>query len=169
MKLDILKTFSKDCVDIVDTAYKIEDRYTDEANKCIDKITTLMENTKELSNEDLMYYIVEIPVIIYNLTDIIQELSVKTDTAKMQRKHKYNNTYLTQETGTVAHKTSIAQQACQDEQFIEDIFSKVYKQCERKIEVLEMLHASLKKILNWRESEMELTRNNMLSTGRKNY
>lgn len=165
MKL-LLKQFNEQTVDIVDTAYQIEDAYTSQANKCITEVRNLLDNTKLLTNDQLMHYIVEIPIIIYDLTDVIQELSVKNDSAKMQRKKVFNDTYLEQTGGTVAHKTSIAQQACEREQFIENIFSKVYKQCERKIEILEMLHTSLKKILNWRESEMELSRTSMLQNGK---
>ena len=93
----------------------------------------------------------------------MQDLGIKSDAAKMERKNQYNKAYQEQTHGTVAQKTSVAQDACQDEQMIEDIFNRVYKKCENRIDVASMLHGSLKKILQWRISELEVTRTNVYS------
>lgn len=166
LKLQIIKEFNEQTRDIIQTAYKLEAAYTTEADKVIDSVDVLLRDKDALNVEEIIYYITQIPIVIYALTDNMQQLCIKTDTAKMERKRVFNEAYLAQEHGTVAHKTSVAQSACEDEQFLEDLFTKVYKQCERKIDILEMLHGSLKKILNWRENEMQLTRTNMLSNGK---
>ena len=162
MKIQLLKNFNIETQDIIDTVYAIEDAYTKEANECISEIEKLIKDKEDIDIHVLNYYITEIPIIIFNLVDNIQQLAVKSDAAKMQRKEVFNNSMMEQYTGTIADKTSVAQQACQNEQFIKDVFTRVYKQCERKIDVLEMLHGSLKKILQWRVSELEVTRTNIL-------
>ena len=97
-----------------------------------------------------MYFVVDlsflsyIPVLLYDVTTRIQDLGIKSDAAKMQRREVFNTTYQELEHGTVQHKTSVSQQACQNEQMIEDIFLRVYKKCESKIEIATMLHGSLK-------------------------
>ena len=162
MKIQLLKDFNKQTMDIIETVYAIEDAYTKEANECITEIEKLIKDKEDIDIHILNYYITQIPIIIFNLVDNIQQLAVKSDAAKMQRKEVFNKSMMDQYTGTIADKTSVAQQACQNEQFIEDVFSRVYKQCERKIDILEMLHGSLKKILQWRVSELEVTRTNIL-------
>jgi hypothetical protein len=129
------------------------------------KFTTRGINKDDLTIEQINFYITMIPVLLYDLHDKMQNLGVKGDAAKMQRKNQYNKAYQEQESGTVAQKTSVAQEACKDEQMIEDIFSRVYKKCENKIDIATMLHGSLKKILQWRVSELEVTRTNIFSNG----
>jgi hypothetical protein len=158
-----LKEFSKECDDIIDTVDSIAINYTSALDMCIDEVKDLIKNKDDLTIDQINFYIIQIPILLYELHDKIQNLGVKGDAAKMQRKNQYNKAYQEQEHGTVAQKTSIAQDACQDEQMIEDIFSRVYKKCENKIEMATMLHGSLKKILQWRVSELEVTRTNTFS------
>lgn len=164
MKIPInLKSFDEETESIIDTVDVICDKYTSQLDKCIEEVNDLIKNKDDLTIEQINYYIIIIPVLLYELHDKMQNLGVKTDAAKMQRKNQYNKAYQEQEQGTVAQKTSVAQQCCEDEQMIEDIFTRVYKKCENKIEIATMLHGSLKKILQWRVSELEVTRTNTFS------
>ena len=76
----------------------------------------------------------------------------------------FNEIYYKQEHGTVAQKTAVAQMGSNSEQMIEDVFNRVYKKCEDKVEMATMLHGSLKKILQWRVSELEVTRTNIINS-----
>lgn len=163
MKLKIIQEFDDKCKDVVSTATSIADKFTQPLDDTMFKVQELLQDKEKLSVDDLTKYIATIPVMIYDLVDNMQILGVRTDAAKMQRKSEFNKAYLDQDTGTVAEKTSNAQRACEDDQFIEDIYTRVYKLCEHKIEVATMLHASLKKILQWKLTEMEVTRTDMLS------
>jgi hypothetical protein len=165
-RIAIIKDFNKSCADIVSTATQISDKYTEPLDKVIFEVQTLMQDRDQLSVDELTKYISLIPVMIYNLVDNMQILGVRTDAAKMQRKAEYNKAYLDQATGTVADKTSNAQIVTENEQFIEDIYTRVYKLCDHKIEIATMLHSSLKKILQWKLTEMEVTRNDMLANRR---
>ena len=163
MKLQLITQFDEQCKDVVSTATTIADKYTEPLDDTMFKVQELLKDKDALSVTDLTKYIALIPVMIYDLVDNMQILGVRTDAAKMQRKAEFNKAYLNQDTGTVAEKTSTAQVACEDNQFIEDIYTRVYKLCEHKIEVATMLHGSLKKILQWKLTEMEVTRTDMLS------
>ena len=163
MKLQIVTEFDDQTNDIIETVNIIAVNYTQELDECIEEVQDLLKNKDDLSIEQLNYYISIIPIYLYRLSVLIQDLGVKTDAARMQRKAEYNKAYQEQTHGTVAQKTSIAQDASQDEQMIEDVFTRVYKKCESKIDMATMLHGSLKKILNWRISELEVTRTNTFS------
>lgn len=165
LPLNYLNQFDSECDEIIDTVDRIAITYTKELDKCIEEVQDLIKNKDDLTIEQINFYITMIPVLLYDLHDKMQNLGVKGDAAKMQRKNQYNKAYQEQENGTVAQKTSVAQEACKDEQMIEDIFTRVYKKCENKIDIATMLHGSLKKILQWRVSELEVTRTNIFSNG----
>lgn len=162
MRLPLIKKFDTEVADVVMTATTITDEYTAELDRCMIEVKELLAKDTDIPGPTLNYYIATLPILIYELSNRVMELGIKSDAAKMQRKQVYNETYLNTENGTVAKKTGIAQQACQNEQFIEDIFSRVYKNCENKIEVATMLHGSLKKVQSWQVAQIDLTKNTNL-------
>lgn len=161
---ETLSNFNEQTKDIIDTVNIIATNYTESLDNCIEEVSELLKYKDDLTLEQLNYYIATIPILLYSLSDKIQDLGISSDSAKMQKKEIFNKAYQEQIKGTVAYKTSIAQQSCQGEQMIEDIFIRVYKKCESKIDMATMLHSSLKKILQWRVSELEVTRTNIISS-----
>lgn len=161
MRLQLIKNFNKDCSDIVTTVETITTNYTKELDECIQQVRLLLQSEDDISPAQLNHYVSLIPVLLYDLTAKITELGVKSDAARMQRKQVYNDAYVEQEHGTVSKKTSIAQNAAVNEQFIEDIMLRAYKECEKKIEIATMLHSSLKKVQSWKTTELEITRTNV--------
>ena len=168
-KLDLVKQFNHQCDDIVNTALTVSEKYTSYLDDCIYEVRELLQNTSTISNEDLEKYIALIPVLMYELIDKMQVLGVRVDAAKTQKKNNFNTAYMDSVETTVAAKTSDAQLQVENEQFIEDIYIRVYKQCEKKLDTAEMLHSSLKKLINWRLSEFAVTRNNMIANGRESF
>lgn len=163
MKLK-LNAFNEEMKDVVDTVNNICIKYTYQLDDCIAEVKELLANKDDLTIEQLNYYISVLPIYLYELTDKMQDLGMKSDAAKMQRKQVFSEIYDEQEHGTVAQKTAVAQLGSVDEQTIEDIFARVYKKCEQRIDMATMLHGSLKKILQWRVSELEVTRTNVFNT-----
>ena len=163
MKIKISE-FDEQMNDVLETVNTIAITYTKQLDNCIEEVKELLKNKDDLTIEQLNYYISYIPVLLYELTDKIQDLGVKTDAARMQRKQMFNEIYDKQEHGTVAQKTAVAQMGSNSEQMIEDVFTRVYKKCEDKVEMATMLHGSLKKILQWRVSELEVTRTNIINS-----
>ena len=160
-RLQLIKTFDKNTVDIIDTVNTITKSYTGELDKCINEVRQLLSTGEDISPDTLNYYITLIPVLLYGLTDRITQLGIKSDAAKMERKKTFNDTYINTKDGTVTEKTAIAQNMAMDDQFVEDIMLRAYEECADKIEIATMLHSSLKKVQNWRTSELEITRNNI--------
>lgn len=144
-RLQLIKTLDKNTVDIIDTVNTITKSYTGELDKCINEVRQLLSTGEDISPDTLNYYITLIPVLLYGLTDRITQLGIKSDAAKMERKKTFNDTYINTKTGTVTEKTSIAQNMAMDDQFVEDIMLRAYKECADKIEIATMLHSSLKK------------------------
>lgn len=165
-KLDIIKEFNRSCDEVVNTSITIASKYTEDLDNVIFDVQELLQDRDSMSVDELTKYIALIPVMIYDLIDKMQVLGVRSDLARMQRRAEFNRVYIEQEYGTVPEKTSIAQTASENEQFIEDMYNGVYKLCTRKIETADMLHSSLKKVLQWKLTELEVTRNDMLANRR---
>lgn len=162
MRLPLIQKLDADTLDIIDTVNNITKNYTSELDKCINEIQELLSNGEDISPQQLNYYISVLPVLLYDLTGRITELGIKSDAAKMQRRTVFNDAYVQQTQGTVSQKTSVAQNQSMNEQFVEDIMLRAYKECEHKIDIATMLHSSLKKVQSWKTSELEITRNNIL-------
>ena len=162
MRLPLIQKLDTDTLDIIDTVNNITSSYTSELDKCINEIQTLLSNEEDISPQQLNYYISVLPILLYDITGRITELGIKSDAAKMQRRTVFNDAYIQQSQGTVSKKTSIAQNQSMNEQFVEDVMLRAYKECANKIEIATMLHSSLKKVQSWKTSELEITRNNIL-------
>ena len=162
MRLPLIQKLDTDTLDIIDTVNNITSSYTSELDKCINEIQTLLSNEDDISPQQLNYYISVLPILLYDITGRITELGIKSDAAKMQRRNVFNDAYIHQSQGTVSKKTSIAQNQSMNEQFVEDVMLRAYKECANKIEIATMLHSSLKKVQSWKTSELEITRNNIL-------
>lgn len=162
MRLPLIQKLNTDTLDVIDTVNNITSSYTSELNKCINEIQVLLSNEEDISPQQLNYYITILPILLYDITGKITELGIKSDAAKMQRRTVFNEAYLEQTQGTVSKKTSVAQNQSMNEQFVEDVMLRAYKECASKIEIATMLHSSLKKVQSWKTSELEITRNNIL-------
>lgn len=162
MRLPLIQKLNTDTLDVIDTVNNITSSYTSELDKCINEIQILLSNEEDISPQQLNYYITILPILLYDITGKITELGIKSDAAKMQRRTVFNEAYLEQTQGTVSKKTSVAQNQSMNEQFVEEVMLRAYKECASKIEIATMLHSSLKKVQSWKTSELEITRNNIL-------
>lgn len=162
MRLPLIQKLNTDTLDVIDAVNNITSSYTSELDKCINEIQVLLSNEEDISPQQLNYYITILPILLYDITGKITELGIKSDAAKMQRRTVFNEAYLEQTQGTVSKKTSVAQNQSMNEQFVEDVMLRAYKECASKIEIATMLHSSLKKVQSWKTSELEITRNNIL-------
>lgn len=162
MRLPLIQKLDANTLDIIDTVNSITKNYTSELDKCINEIQELLSNGEDISPQQLNYYISVLPILLYDITGKITELGIKSDAAKMQRRTVFNDAYIQQSQGTVSKKTSIAQNQSMNEQFVEDVMLRAYKECASKIEIATILHSSLKKVQSWKTSELEITRNNIL-------
>lgn len=132
-------------------------KYCKDLDAAIDEISDLLKNRDELHVDDINYYIAYLPILMYYAGNAVEDLGIEGDTAKVVRQEAFNNAYLEVEEKTVQAKTSAAQQLVISEQLIENAFARAYKKAKSRIEVANTLHSSLKKVLQWKISELEVT------------
>lgn len=132
-------------------------KYCKELDNAIDEISNLLKNKDELTVDDLNYYIAYLPILMYYAGNAVEDLGIEGDTAKAIKQEAFNSAYLEVEEKTVQAKTSAAQQLVISEQLVENAFLRAYKKAKSRIEFATTLHSSLKKVLQWKISELEVT------------
>ena len=156
-----VRTLKHDVEVSSETLLKVVDqltkKYCKDLDNAIDEISDLLKNRDELHIEDINYYISYLPILMYYAGNAVEDLGIEGDTAKVLRQEAFNNAYLEVEEKTVQAKTSAAQQLVISEQLVENAFARAYKKAKNRIEVANTLHSSLKKVLQWKISELEVT------------
>lgn len=131
----------------------------------------LMVQIKELLNQDMLVdnvletCILDLANTLYFTGSAQEDLGIKEDTCKAIRAEIYNKTYEDSQ-GTVAQKNALSELATQQETIVLNIYSRAYKKVKLRMEAgYEMLN-SLKKVMNKRISEMELSNSRYIGGSR---
>ena len=131
----------------------------------------LMTQIKELLNMDMLVdnvletCILDLANTLYFTGSAQEDLGIKEDTCKAIRAEIYNKTYEASK-GTVAQKNALSELATQQETIVLNIYSRAYKKVKLRMEAgYEMLN-SLKKVMNKRISEMELSNSRYIGGNR---
>ena len=146
--------------DISDTIKEISDNLVKEYCEDLDNIMSELRQeitSKEIDNYILESYIMELANILYFTGSAQEDLGIKEDTCKAIRQEVYSKAR-EQATGkTVADKTAQAELIAQTETMTLAIYSRAYKKVKLRMDAgYEMLN-SLKKVMNKRITEMELS------------
>lgn len=160
---DLVDKFELSMQDTENVVNYLCNEQTKELDDCLQAVRTLLKNPDDITIDQLNYYLMYIPILLYDISQKVQVLGVKSSMAKIERKTKFNEVYMNLKKGTVSHKTAISQNQSIDEQLIEDIYNRVYKTCEDKMEMADLLHSSLKKVHNSKIDEIGITNNNPFS------
>lgn len=116
-----------------------------------------------LTDGELEYSILELANILYFTGSAQEDLGIKEDTCKAIRQELYNKTR-DDAKGTVADKNARAELATQQETIVLNIYSRAYRKVKLRMDAgYEMLN-SLKKVMNKRISEMELSNSRFINT-----
>ena len=142
-----------------DTIKEISDNLVKEYCEDLDNIMSELRQeitSKEIDNYILESYIMELANTLYFTGSAQEDLGIKEDTCKAIRQEVYSRAR-EEATGTVADKTSKAELIAQQETIVLSIYSRAYKKVKLRMDAgYEMLN-SLKKIMNKRITEMELS------------
>lgn len=146
---------------ISETIRKISDKLL--RKYCIDldsemkKIGNILLYSQTLSDTELEFEILNLANILYFTGSAQEDLGIKEDTCKAIRQEVYSKAR-EQSTGkTVADKTAQAELIAQTETMTLAIYSRAYKKVKLRMDAgYEMLN-SLKKVMNKRITEMELS------------
>lgn len=139
---------------------KVVLHYTEELDELIseiDEIATKIRNKEvdEYGESELEADILKITTQIYFAGRDLAYLGGEKDLASSKRKELYNEVILNGK-GTVQEKRAKAENYSVDEQTMEDIFSRAYKQLKSKIEQADNVLMSLKKVYSKKMLEMEI-------------
>ena len=145
---------------ISDTIKEISDNLVKEYCEDLDNIMSELRQeitSKEIDNYILESYIMELANTLYFTGSAQEDLGIKEDTCKAIRQEVYSKAR-EQSTGkTVADKTAQAELIAQAETMTLAIYSRAYKKVKLRMDAgYEMLN-SLKKVMNKRITEMELS------------
>lgn len=158
---------------ISDTIKEISDKLVNNYCKPLDTEMAvirleLRENNSLTETDDtLEKHILELANILYFTGSAQEDLGIKEDTCKAIRQEVYSF-YRNEANGTVADKTALAELACQKETMTLAIYSRAYKKVKLRMDAgYEMLN-SLKKVMNKRITEMELSNSRYINKSEVN-
>ena len=136
---------------------KLVEKYCGELDEEMKKIGNLLICSQNMTDNELDFEILNLANILYFVGVGQEDLGIKEDTCKAIRQEVYSKAR-EQATGkTVADKTAQAELIAQAETMTLAIYSRAYKKVKLRMDAgYEMLN-SLKKVMNKRITEMELS------------
>ena len=147
--------------DISDTIKEISDNLVTEYCKDLDDLMSVireeLQDNMEITDEELEFHILDLANTLYFTGSAQEDLGIKEDTCKAIRQEVYSKAIETSTGRTVADKTAQAEIMAQAETMTLAIYSRAYKKVKLRMDTgYEMLN-SLKKIMNKRIAELELS------------
>ncbi len=131
--------------------------YSSELDEEMMKIRNLLADSQTLTDYELEYEILALANILYYTGSAQEDLGIKEDMCKAIRQEVYSKARENASGKTVADKTTQAELMAQVETTTLAIYSRSYKKLKTKVDAgYEMLN-SLKKVMNRRISELELS------------
>ena len=135
---------------------KLVENYCAELDTIMNELHNLLGSSGELSTDTIQNYILYLANTLYFTGSAQEDLGIKEDTCKAIRQEVYSRAR-EEATGTVADKTAKAELISQQETVVLSIYSRAYKKVKIRMDAgYEMLN-SLKKVMNKRITEMELS------------
>ena len=135
---------------------KLVNQYCSELDEEMSKIGDILVNSQDMTDNELDFEILNLANILYFVGAGQEDLGIKEDTCKAIRQEVYSRAR-EEATGTVADKTAQAELVAQAETMTLAIYSRAYKKVKLRMDAgYEMLN-SLKKVMNKRITEMELS------------
>ena len=130
---------------------------TKELDDVIHEIKDLLSNRQDIEVADLNHYIAALPTLMYFVGDRMESVGIKSDSSAAIRRERYDNFYVLARGKTINDKQSETNKLVMNESIIEAAYKRSYKKIQIRIELADSLLTSLKKVLQWRISELEVT------------
>lgn len=159
-RVDHLSEFVREASD------KLVSEYCKPLDAILENIQKELSTDKTITDSTLEYHILDLASVLYFTGSAQEDLGIKEDTCKAIRQEVYNKTREAAK-GTVADKDMQATLATQNESIVLAIYSRAYKKVKLRMEAgYEMLN-SLKKVMNKRVAEAELSNSRYIGTQRR--
>ena len=145
---------------------KLVEKYCGELDEEMKKIGNMLICSQNMTDNELDFEILNLANILYFVGAGQEDLGIKEDTCKAIRQEVYSKAR-EQATGkTVADKTAQADLVAQAETMTLAIYSRAYKKVKLRMDAgYEMLN-SLKKVMNKRITEMELSNSRYINNSK---
>lgn len=141
---------------IQELSENLVDDYCGELDEEMKKISNMLICSQNMTDNEIEFEILNLANILYFTCSAQEDLGIKEDVCKSIRAEVYNKERELAK-GTVADKNASAELKAQEETTVLAIYSRAYKKVKLRVEAgYEMLN-SLKKVMNKRISEMELS------------
>lgn len=149
---------------------EISDKFVSSYCKDLDEIMSVIsENLRDsgsMTDTELEYYIMDLANTLYFVGTAQEDLGIKEDICKSIRQRVYSKARDEALGKTVADRTAQAELAVQGETLVLSIYSRTYKKVKLRMEAgYEMLN-SLKKVMNKRIAEMELSNSRYINSSK---
>lgn len=158
---DRLRKCKQKTEDTADVITRIVDsivaKHCHELDEAVDDVYRILHSRREISVDELNYYIALIPTQMYYVGNALENIGIQGDSAAAIRRERFDKAYLEVEGKTINDKQSAANQLVISESLIEQAFSRAYKKTRSRLDYADSILNSLKKVLQWRMSEMEVT------------
>ncbi len=109
----------------------------------------------QISDKELEKLIIRLPILIYELNNVLMKAGIREDLSKIIKQINYNQAFSIQE-GTIADKKSGAELAVKEEQLLETTWKRSVKIISQKMDIANDLLSSCKKIFSKRIEEVNL-------------
>ena len=170
-KLPKINLRQEEVEDVKETVDSYGDIVESVVNEIIDKevsvlddtiydIQELLVNKDMIDVEDLTYYIAYLPTLIYYVGDRAESVGIKSDSSTVVRKQKFDDFYLLAKGKTVNDKTSETNKLIINESVVESAYKRAYKKIQSRLDIADMVLTSLKKVLQWKITELETSARN---------
>lgn len=158
----LIKEVQEESSPVVKLSNQLIEEYSKELDSAISELDMIMDSIGENSIEDIPdeqveYYCVKIPALMYYAGQRVEELGMQADIASSTRKLALNEALL-KVSGTVPEKKAQAERITEDKALVEAIYRRAYNTLKVKLEMAEKVYSGLKKALSKRIAEVDLDR-----------
>lgn len=149
---------------------EISDKLVSSYCKDLDEIMVVIsENLRDsgsMTDTELEYYIMDLANTLYFVGTAQEDLGIKEDICKSIRQRVYSKARDEAFGKTVADRTAQAELAVQGETLVLSIYSRTYKKVKLRMESGHEMLNSLKKVMNKRIAEMELSNSRYINNSK---
>lgn len=158
----LIKEVQEESTPAVKLSNQLVEEYVKDLDEAMRELEIIMDSIGENSiqdipDEQIEYYCVKIPNLMYYAGQRAEELGMQADLASNNKKVALNEALL-KVSGTVPEKKAKAEQITEDKALVETIYRRAYNSLKVKLEMAEKVYSGLKKALSKRISESDLDR-----------
>lgn len=163
---NVIEEVESSGTNIKEISDKLVSSYCKDLDEIMIVISENLRDSGSMTDTELEYYIMDLANTLYFVGTAQEDLGIKEDICKSIRQRVYSKARDEALGKTVADRTAQAELAVQEETLVLSIYSRTYKKVKLRMEAgYEMLN-SLKKVMNKRIAEMELSNSRYINNSK---